>query len=296
MSFEPPTALLAGFSQVPNGVLREKDVLDAVRRNTADWPLAQLATMERLLAWLVQNTALRQLAIDSELKSTPTVRYTWGEVSPYAVAISLARAPYISHGSAAFLHRLIQATNVIYVNDEQRPKPKPNGVLSQESIDRAFRQQQRISRNRHHWSGEAVVILNGKNTNAHGVFDMVVNGSVLPVTGIERTLIDIAVRPVYCGGPHVVMEAYQTAKQRGVSVDSLASTLNRLGHVYPYHQVVGFYLERAGWSGEPLDVFRKLGMQFDFYLDYGMSEPRFDPLWRVFYPASLDAPRAHRSS
>ena len=49
-------------------------------------------------------------------------------------------------------------------------------------------------------------------TNALGVIE--IQGSedeTLKVTGIERTLIDIAVRPVYAGGVFEVLKAYKLA-------------------------------------------------------------------------------------
>ena len=48
-------------------------------------------------------------------------------------------------------------------------------------------------------------------------------------------------------------------------------TLKKLGHLYPYHQAIGFYLERGGFDGEALDLARAPGLEFDFYLAHGMS-------------------------
>lgn len=61
------------------------------------------------------------------------------------------------------------------------------------------------------------------------------------MTKLERTLIDIAVRPNYAGGVHHVLEAYAAAKSR-VSVNVLLATLQKMEYVYPYHQVIGFYI------------------------------------------------------
>ena len=70
-------------------------------------------------------------------------------------------------------------------------------------------------------------------------------GGSIPTTNIERTLIDIAVRPVYSGGVFEVLKAYKMAKDK-VSINKLAAYLKKIGYVYPYHQVVGFYLEKSG--------------------------------------------------
>jgi predicted transcriptional regulator of viral defense system len=112
------------------------------------------------------------------------------------------------------------------------------------------------------------------------------NGVPLDVTGIERTLIDIAVRPVYAGGVFEVLRAYQLAASR-VSVNRLAALLRKLDYVYPYHQAVGFYLDKAGvYGSEQLAMLREIPMEFDFHLVHEMApdDTEYSEKWRLFYP------------
>jgi hypothetical protein len=106
------------------------------------------------------------------------------------------------------------------------------------------------------------------------------------VTGLDRTLVDIAVRPVYAGGPQEVLNTFRKARKK-LSISKMAEVLKKLDHAYPFHQVLGFYLERAGVPAQDLSVFREMGLNFDFYLANQMASPRHHSGWRIFYPSSL---------
>lgn len=111
-------------------------------------------------------------------------------------------------------------------------------------------------------------------------------GTKIRVTDVERTLIDVTVRPIYAGGVGRVLEAYRRARHKA-SIPKLLDTLHKLDHVYPYHQAIGFYLERAGYSGGHLTEFKKPKMEFDFYLGHGMRDPAYSDQWRVSYPPGM---------
>src|SRR6185295_525967 len=90
-----------------------------------------------------------------------------------------------------------------------------------------------------------VYLLNGKHTNKLGVENLKLdNGVSLPATSIERTPVDVAVRPQYSGGVGALLQAYVKARGR-ISIDRLASILSKLDYRYPYHQAIGFYLEQS---------------------------------------------------
>jgi hypothetical protein len=107
------------------------------------------------------------------------------------------------------------------------------------------------------------------------------------VTDIARTLVDMAVRPSYSGGPSQILRAYRKGLDL-VSGVTLAETLVSLKHTYPYHQAVGYYMEKAGFSKEHLEPFHKIPMQFDFYLDNQIINPHYSQKWRLFFPADFD--------
>ena len=54
-------------------------------------------------------------------------------------------------------------------------------------------------------------------------------------------------------------------------VKTSLATLKRLDY-NPYHQAIGFYMERAGFDDSTCDKLRRLGLKFDFRaeIDHGL--------------------------
>jgi predicted transcriptional regulator of viral defense system len=248
------------------------------------WGLNKDVTVSEFIEYLLKRKEIQQVELRSELYK-PLVRYALRKYSPHLMALSLRPRSYLSHGTAVFLHALNdQLPKTIYANQEQTEKPS-GGSLSQEGLTRAFSGRQRTSRYVYSLEGGyRIVLLSGKQTKNLGVKNSLgPKGEDLPVTEIARTLIDIAVRPAYAGGIVQVLEAYRGAKDR-VEAKEIVQTLQRLAYVYPYHQAVGFLMERAGFASKEYEKLLKLGTEFDFYLVHGMKKPSFDKKWRLFFP------------
>ena len=241
-------------------------------------------TTEQVLESLIEHGVIQKKIFASQ-KYHPHVRFALPDASIYQLALSLRPGSFFSHGSAVFLHGLTQQLpRTLYVNKEQSVKPAATGQLSQEAIDRALANRQRESQYIFQLDDWRIVLLNGKNTGSLEVGELAgPDGLPLAVTKLERTLIDIAVRPTYAGGVHQVLEAYAAAKTK-VSVNVLVATLQKMNYVYPYHQVIGFYMQRAGFEESRLTRLRGLGMRFDFYLSNAIKDRDYDARWRLFIP------------
>ena len=233
----------------------------------------------------LEQEGVQEVTITCAEYKKEEVRYLFNQPSIFDISLTLRPRSYLSHGSAVFLHGLNdQLPKVIFVNQEQSKKHEgKRSSLTQESLDRAFSSvKQRRSRMVYEYEGYRITILSGKHTNQLEVGDL----EGRRVTKLERTLIDIVVRPEYAGGVFQVLEAYKGAKDK-VSTSILIATLKKLQYVYPYHQAIGFYMERAGWQKKHCDRLLKMGLELDFYVTYGMKEKEYDPKWRLFYPQGL---------
>lgn len=280
--------LIAFFEQHPQKVFSAGEIEHLMAVQQSVWRLPQSVSVNRFIEFLLNETDLREERLGFLYR--PIVRYVWGAPSLYEMAMSLKPDCYLLHFSALEYHRLIGDTvsPVLYVNSEQDAKPRGSGRLTQPSIDAAFRRPARMSRNQAPVGEHTLCLLNGKWTGNLGVFqETLPSGVSLRVTGIERTLNDSVVRPAYAGGPHTTLEAFRQAAG-SFSPKSLAATLRQLDHVYPYHQAVGFYLDRSGcYDSAEAKLFEKPKPQHDYYLAHEMDAVCHCEKWRVFYPPDL---------
>jgi len=271
----------------PLKAFRRLQISEILASNREKWRLPVSLTFTDFINFLLKETRLREIILTSE-HYTDEKRYVWGKPSIHSIALSLKSKAYLSHGSGVFLNGLTDLIfKTVYVNYEQSPKPQGGG-LTQESINRAFANRQRQSNLTYRYEDFQIVVVNGKFTDRLEVTQLPgPDGELLATTKLERTLIDIAVRPNYSGGVVHVLDAFERAAPH-VSVNTLLATLKKLNYVYPYHQVIGFYMERAGYPEKQWQKLKKLGLKFDFYLTYQLpADRKYDSTWCLFYPASL---------
>ncbi|SDC60441.1 Transcriptional regulator, AbiEi antitoxin, Type IV TA system [Pelagirhabdus alkalitolerans] len=266
----------------------EKDLYRIFENNRNDWKLPRSTKMDDFLSFLSkQNIITRSITLDFPKGTFKRYVYnqTHSDIDALTVVRSLYDNGYFSHNTAAFLHGLTQnIVKTIYFNKELTPKNSEISQLKQDNIDRAFSKEARASQNISYFDGQQIVLLNSKFTNNLGVTELGDN----PVTNIEKTLIDIAVRPHYAGGSFEVLNMYKNAK--GVaSVNKIYSYLKKIQYIYPYHQVIGFYLERAGFKDTAVKLMERFPINYHFYLRHNMKNMSFSDRWNLYYPEEFDA-------
>ena len=187
-------------------------------------------------------------------------------------------------------HKLTEpAPETIYLNAEQRPKFRDESpTLLQENIDKAFKQRPRTTTNISTHQNHKIFLLNGMHTDNLGVEEVNLSGiKNCRLTCLERTLIGITVRPVYSGGVAKVLQAYKLARKKA-SAKKTVSLLKKLDYIYPYHQAIGFYMQRAGYDDSALKVIRESNpIEYDFYLANEMKEKDYSKEWRLYFPTGL---------
>ena len=280
--------IVKALKNTNKSVFSISELSNILNENKNSWRLAQITTKTDFINFLTENKILEEVFIDLPTRSTK--KYVFKDANNYEIALSIRQDSYLSHYTALFIHGL--TNNIIkniYTNLEQTIKPSRTGkqnTLLQENIDRAFSRPMRMTNNIAKLPTFDVYLLNGKNFNRLEVIDYLINNKSFPVTSMERTLIDIIIRPNYSGDVGETLDAYKLAKGK-LSVNRLLATLKKMNNIYPYHQAVGFYLERAGYDEKLLKLVEKIGINYNFYLTYQIRDKDFSKRWNIFYPKDL---------
>jgi predicted transcriptional regulator of viral defense system len=278
------------FETSDRKVYKQIDLSKILNKHHLTWHIYAEVPVRAFIKYICENMPMKKVelifGISNYRKET---RYLWGDASVFELALSLKSHSYFTHHTAAYFHRLIdKAPKTIYLNSEQSKKLSTS-VLTQDAIDMAFRNSVRISNSRTQYENKTICLLNGMHTGQLGVIELIgEKGEKIYLTGIERTLIDIVVRPVYSGGVSEVLNIYRRASQK-TSVRHLWEIYWILDYVYPYHQVIGFYLDRAGvYDEKEINLFYKIDKPFNFYLTHKMEKTSYSKKWRLFYPKEFD--------
>ncbi len=265
-------------------ILRFRDMSKILADKQLAWDLPYSATTKKLISLLEEHADLE--VIDLKFPSRREKLYSWGEVSGFQIAMALKQDAYFSHYSAMSIHDLTdQVPKTIYLNSEQPPKLRTDSNLDQARIDAAFERKPRRTNNIATLNDTRICLLNGMHTGNLGVeTSSTPEGNSYRVTNIERTLIDIAVRPFYAGGVFEIRDAYRKAAGKA-NIELLVEMLTNLKYAYPYHQSIGFYLEKSGtYRNEEINLLQGFGFQFDFYLTNQIQHKEYSDKWRLFYP------------
>ncbi len=272
------------FDNLPSKVLSRAQIETILSQNRTFWRVTQSTSTQDFIDFLLKDAKLK--AAKFSFPSRTIDRYVWGEAPTLEIVLSLKPNSYFSHYTAVYLHELTeQVPKTVYLNSEQLLKPLIDTELTQHGIDSAMKKPWRASSSISSYNDIRICVLNGMHTGQLGVINITgPEGETIPVTNIERTLIDIAVRPIYAGGIYEVLKAYRLARTK-VSINRLSAILGKLKYKYPYHQVIGFYLEKAEvYSESQIDLLENREMKFDFYLTHEIADADYSKKWRLFFP------------
>jgi hypothetical protein len=272
------------FNESAGKIYALSDISEILNKNRKFWRLTNYLTTDKFIELLINGTELKKHKL--KFSSTEFTRYSWGKIDIINLALSLKKGGHLSHYSAISYHGLTeQIPKTVYISFEQSKKDIKSRELEQSQIDSAFANPTKLSNNYTVYDEQKIFLLNGMYTNQLGVETDTERN--VRVTNLERTLIDIAIRPEYSGGIFEVVKAYESASQI-VSVNKMMSYLKKMNFIYPYHQCIGFYMMATRkYRDNQLELLRKLDKPMKFYLTHGIEEKSFSEEWNLYYPANF---------
>lgn len=276
--------IVTHFNALRKNIYTKDELGIMLRKNRDNWRLTQSMTLDDFIGFLIKKTQLKKHVFI--FPSYTITRHNWFRATDLEIVCSIKANSYFSHYTAAFLHELTnKVPKTFYLTREQSAKKKREKPITQNEIDEAFSKISKHSSNMAKFGDNRVYLLHGMFTGNIGVKkDFGPNGQEIYYTTLERTLIDMVVRPQYSGGVHEVLEAFRLARGR-LSINNMLDILSKMDFVYPYRQAIGFFLEKAGgYSKRVVRHFRPLNEGYIFYLDHAMKEPDFSEEWKLFYP------------
>lgn len=248
-----------------------------------EWKIASYRTTKHFINFIENNKILELVKLKHLTKGTVKQIFIIPGTNKFNIAQTIKKDGYISYYSALKIHQLtLQNPKSIYISFDKYGAYENADFLYQDSIDNAFSKPQRQTSEIYKSEvDDTRYVFVQKKTDSLLVGISENNG--IHYTDLERTLIDIVIRPAYSGGVFEVLEAYINAKDR-VDLDIMVKYLDQLNYVYPYYQLIGFYLEKAGYNTNDTNLFLERKTDFKFYLTYNISNKKFNEKWNIYYP------------
>ena len=112
----------AKLAQFPKRVLSHTELLSLTVELRVEHAFPRSLSERSFLRRLIEDGVLKEIPLNATY-SFDAKRYHWGPFSDNELALSLKPGAYLSHGTAALLHHLMDHDPAtIYINKEQSPK------------------------------------------------------------------------------------------------------------------------------------------------------------------------------
>ncbi|WP_421893849.1 type IV toxin-antitoxin system AbiEi family antitoxin domain-containing protein [Marinoscillum sp.] len=271
------------FTENVGRVISTNELYNIIWAHSDQWGIASSLHHEKIASQLVAKGIIKLIELEHDSKGSKKLYapYDWKD-DPLEIGAHLTRGVYFTHYTAMAIHGLTDQIPKSYFINYERPTPSVRGEVDQDIIDKNFSKPLKRSSNIYSYHDFKFYLLQGVHTGHLGVQDFGVDFK-FSCTNLERTLIDITVRPTYSGGVTEVLEAFIRARE-SIDINQLLSYLKRIQYAYPYHQAIGFYMECAGYSKSHLELLKKMGINYKFYLSHGIRTPKLSSEWNIIYP------------
>jgi predicted transcriptional regulator of viral defense system len=205
------------FDHLPFKALTVQKFINIFEVEKNDWGVPKSSTVWDSLNYLVKENIFGHHEIMDKNGDKKSI-LSYQTNNELTILSALKTDSYFAYNTAMQLHGLARpGYKMIYLNTEHtkdRGLPIDDNEPTQELIDYDFGQPQRQNQNLFAYKNKTIMLTNGKKKDRLGIIHITNEYQSYAYTDLERTLIDIVVRPLYAGGAANVLKAFKKAKEK----------------------------------------------------------------------------------
>lgn len=241
--------------------------------------IAQNISGRSFFNMLQNRLELKTYSISSE--KINKVRYTlYSDINVYDFVATFEKQGFFSMSTSLNIQGLSNEKNeFVFFSKELTPKYyNKNNEIHQEDIDQAYEKEYRYTSSIATYKNNHVIYLTPKHT---GRFE-VVRYNEYYVSSVHRAFVEMIIHVQYFKSFETVIEIFKPLKNR-LDVKRIFKVLEIFDLIYPYHQLIGFSLEKVGFYKNDLDLFKKQVSDLKFYTQKSKIKYTFDSYWNIYY-------------
>ncbi len=166
----------------------------------------------------------------------------------------------------------------IFYAKELSKKYGSNEDLQQESIDSAYAGKYRYTSNIAKIENKNIVYLMPKHTDRFEV----INYKGYNVSTINRAFVEMIVNVQYYKTFNLVIKCFEPLKNK-IDINSVFKVVEIFDFIYPYFQLIGYALEKIGFTKEELLPFKDKVSDLKFYTEKDKERYHFDTYWNIYF-------------
>ena len=208
------------------------------------------------------------------------VRYTLNsDINIYDFVASFEKNSFFPMSTSLNIQGLSTCRDdFIFYAKELSEKYANNEDLQQESIDEAYKGNYRYTSNIAKIENKNIVYLMPKHT---GRFE-VINYKGYNVSSINRAFVEMIVNVQYYKTFDMVIKCFKPLKNK-IDTDSVFEVIEVFDFIYPYFQLIGYALEKIGFTKEELLPFKNKVSDLKFYTEKNRESYCFDKYWNIYF-------------
>jgi predicted transcriptional regulator of viral defense system len=266
------------------------DELEAMRMSTL--------SKNKIIDYLTKNNLLTISKIQSldnvEKILYKTEQFNKKSVLQKTLAIAQVLYPrgYFTHATALYFNGLTKkAPSEIIINIEQDrhyDEEEARSALAQDKIDAAMSKNRVLAKPSYYLYRRYIRAIHCQAINNTSIIKNQSTHHLIRHTDLERTLIDICVRPELAGGIAEVIKIFSKAKTMQIDISKIINYLRDADYIYPYHQTIGFLLDLTGHNINLINaISAEFDKEYDFYLchdpnNIARHKLYYTKKWKIF--------------